>query len=256
MRLIRWNLYNPLVISLASTSTTVTAPESESLLPAPDHAAVPSAVAHESKWAVLLVSAFLVSVPVFFQAPLVRSLPLVSLALTLLLAACTRSLRKDPSTTVWGDLLWGFTWTWLAGTIYWGWFRWEPLLHIPIEAIGLPFALVGLRRGRNQIGHWFYLGSLLGTALTDLYFYLVNLIPYWRQLMQASFEQYASIFHQALAQMQTPWGIASAVVVLGVLLGTGCFPLRSRHLHQWAFGGAVLSTLLVDGLFLLVAMAG
>lgn len=207
------------------------------------------------KWGIFGVSAFLVSVPVFFQAPLVRFLPWLSLLLTGVLVIMARALRQQIDTRTLGDLTYGFAWTWLAGSIYWGWFRWEPLWHLPIEAIALPFALVGLRRMVHPVGHWFYLGSLLGTALTDLYFYLVQLLPHWRQLMRVPPTESAPIFQAALAQMQTPWGITSAVLVLAVLIGLGVWPLRSRQLHHWAFSGAILSTVMVDGLFLWVAMA-
>jgi len=206
------------------------------------------------KWAVFGVSAFLVSVPVFFQAPLVRLLPWLSLVLTGVIVLMARSLTRRADTWVLGDLTYGFAWTWLAGTIYWGWFRWEPLLHLPIEAIALPFAIIGLRRTQLPVGHGFYLGSLVGTALTDLYFYLVNLIPHWRHLMQVSPDQMSTVFQSALTQMQTPWGVANAVLVLALLLIAGLLPLRSQHLHYWAFSGAVLSTVMVDGLFLWVAL--
>lgn len=198
-------------------------------------------------------SFFLVSVPVFFQAPLVRSFPLVSLALTGGWFAIAKILSEKEDSAHWGDLLMGFTWTWLAGTIYWGWFRSEPYLHLPIESIGLPFALWGLRQQRGKIGHWFYIGSLLGTAITDVYFYLVRLIPYWRQIMAVAPEQAPSVLHQALVPMQTSWGYGCAAALVGILLLLGCFPLRSPQLHWRAFGGAVLSTLLVDGLFWIAA---
>lgn len=202
-----------------------------------------------------LVSAFLVSVPVFFQAPLVRSLPLVSLLLTGVLALFVRSLWREADTRGLGDLMAGFTLTWLAGSIYWGWFRWQPLLHLPIEALALPLALWGIWRCKTPIAHWFYLGSLLGTALTDVYFYLVRLIPHWRQLMFATPEQAPDILNAALENMQTPWGIGCAVTIVGLLIVLGSLPLRSRHLHHWAFSGAVFSTVLVDGLFLVAAIA-
>lgn len=126
---------------------------------------------------ICLASGFLVSVPVFFQAPLVRTAPWLSLALTLLWVAIACGLRQRENTEIWGDLLWGFSWSWLAGAIYWGWLRYEPFLHLPVEAIGLPFALWGLWQKRGLVGHLFYLGSLLGTAITDIYFYLTDLIP-------------------------------------------------------------------------------
>lgn len=206
-----------------------------------------------SKWTFFAVAAFLVSVPVFLEAPLVRSLPLLSLLLTIGWFGLSLRLRSRESTYAWGDLLLGFTWTWFAGSIYWGWLRWEPLWHLPIEAIGLPFAVIGLVRGQHRIGHWFYLGSLLGTVVTDIYFYLVDLIPYWRQLMSADLSLVASIFQRAIIQIQTPWGIGCAAILATLLLVVGSLPLRSQHLHCWAFSGAVLSTIVVDGLFWITA---
>ncbi|MBD2090401.1 DUF3120 domain-containing protein [Microcoleus sp. FACHB-1515] len=202
----------------------------------------------------LAAAVFLISVPVFIEAPLVRYLPTVSLLMTLAWLGFSWLLWRKPSTHVWGDLLFGFSWTWLAGSIYWGWLRWEPMLHLPVEAIGLPAAAYYLARGQGKVGHWFYLGSLFGTAVTDVYFYLVNLIPHWRQLMQVQPEQAAPILAAALSQIQTPWGAFWAVMLVGMLLGVGILPLRHRQLHWWAFGGSVLSTLLVDGLFWIAAM--
>jgi hypothetical protein len=198
---------------------------------------------------------FLVCVPVFIQAPLVRYYPEVSLGLTAFWVGLAVFLLKQPRTRVWGDLLIGFSWSWLAGAIYWGWLRWEPLIHLPVEAIGLPFALWGLHRGRGRVGNLFYLGSLLGTAITDLYFYLTGVIPYWRQLMTVELDPalVSPIFQAALAQIQTPWGISWAIVLVNLLLAVGIYPLRKRVSYGWAFSGAVLSTILVDGLFWITA---
>jgi len=162
---------------------------------------------------------------------------------------------KRPKTQIWGDLLLGFSWSWLAGSIYWGWLRWEPLIHLPVEAIGLPFALWCLRQGWGKVGSWFYLGSLFGTAVTDGYFYLVDLIPSWRQLMQVEPELAIQILQDATTHVSTAWGISWAIVLLSILLGVGTLPWRSGQLHWWAFSGAVLSTILVDGLFWIAASA-
>jgi hypothetical protein len=205
-------------------------------------------------WLFFGASAFLVSVPVFFQAPLVRAFPWLSLGLTGVWLAVSLFLRKRPATHLAGDLLLGFSLTWLAGSLYWGWLRTEPLLHLPVEAIALPFTLITLSRGWGKVGNWFYLGSLLGTAVTDAYFYLMNLIPAWRQLMQVPPDQIATIFHQAVVQMQTPAGVGWAIALVALLLTVGGLALRSASLHAWVFAGAVLSTLLVDGLFWLVAL--
>ena len=228
-------------------------------------------------WWVFAAASFLVSVPVFLQAPLVRQLPLLSLAMTAVWFWLGRLLLKRPATQLWGDLLLGFSWSWLAGSIYWGWLRWEPLVHLPVEAIGLPFALWFLFKGnrqqatvetqnsffslstfdflllRGQVGNLFYLGSLFGTAVTDLYFYLTGLIPYWRQLMHVEPALATPILQNAIAQVRTGWGTGWAVVLVSVLLGVGLWSLGKRQLHWWAFGGAVLSTILVDSLFWVVA---
>jgi len=206
-------------------------------------------------WAMLIAAVFLVAVPVFVQAPLVRWLPELSLLMTGGWLGLSLILMARDRTQLWGDLLFGFTWSWLAGSIYWGWFRWEPLLHIPIEAIGLPVAIWCLLRQWGKVGNFFYLGSLFGTVVTDLYFYIVDLIPHWRQLMQVDPAFALPIFQNAIAQMRTPWGAAWAAVLAVTLLLVGLLPLRSQAPHWWAFGGAVLSTILVDGLFWLVASA-
>ena len=206
-------------------------------------------------WRVFLAASFLVSVPVFFQAPIVRLFPGVSLVLTLFWVVLGWSLYRRPQTRWWGDIIIGFSWSWLAGSIYWGWLRSEPLIHIPIESIGLPFALWCIWRGWGKIGNFFYLGSLLGTAITDLYFYLTDVIPYWRELMTVGVDPALAtpILKSALAQVQTFWGISWAVVLVNLLLAVSWWSLRKSELHWWAFAGAVLSTILVDSLFLIAA---
>jgi len=205
-------------------------------------------------WFLFVTAIFLVAVPVCIQTPLVRLLPWVSLAVTPLLAILGMWLRSRFASRWWGDLLMGFTWTWLAGSLYWGWLRWEPLLHLPVEAVGLPFAVWGIIHRRGRVGHYFYLGSLFGTAVTDIYFYLVNLIPYWRKLMQVEGDMVRPIFQSAIAQMQTPWGTSWAILLALLLLGIGVLPLISKRDYWWAFAGAVLSTILVDALFWLAAI--
>nr|WP_242058503.1 DUF3120 domain-containing protein [Microcoleus sp. FACHB-SPT15] len=210
-------------------------------------------IGNRQAWLMFAAASFLVSVPVFVQAPLVRQLPLLSLVMTLLWVGLGLRLLKRTETKIWGDLLLGFSWSWLAGSIYWGWLRWEPLIHLPVEAIGLPFAVWGLWRGWGMVGNLFYLGSLFGTALTDVYFYLTDLIPHWRQVMQVDPALATPIFQSAIAQVQTPWGISWAVVLIGTLLVVGLWSLGKGQLQWWAFSGAVLSTILVDSLFWVAA---
>lgn len=237
-----------------------------------------------SRWQIFTAAAFLVSVPVFIQAPLVRLFPLLSLVLTTVWVAGGWWLYQRPQSKFWGDLLLGFSWSWLAGTIYWGWLRTEPYWHLPVEAIGLPFGLWCLwfsqkNRQKNYqqdveiteddqlapnnkhnyqteflaIGTWFYFGSLWGTVLTDGYFYVNSLIPYWRAVMAQEPSLAAPILHQAIEQINNPLGWISALILISLLLVTGLQALRQDNLPSWAFSGAILSTILVDGLFWLVA---
>ena len=212
-----------------------------------------SSTTRPSPWLVFLAGGFLVSVPVFFEAPLVRYLPGLSLGLSGLWAALSLALYRQQKTALWGDLLVGFTWTWLCGAIFWGWMRWDPTWHIPIEAAAMPVALWGIQRSWAKIGNCFYLGSLFGTAITDLYFYVVDLMPSWKALMRDP-SQAPEIFHAALAKMYMPWGMGWAAILASTLLFVGLWGLKQRSLPWIAFSGAVLFTLLVDGLFWLAAV--
>ncbi|MFQ3614981.1 MAG: DUF3120 domain-containing protein, partial [Cyanobacteriota bacterium] len=197
------------------------------------------------------MAALLVSLPVFLQAPLVRYAPWVSLVLSLGWLALSLHLYSQTRTRIWGDLLYGFTLTWLAGSLYWGWLRFEPLWHMPVEALGIPIVGWGARQRFARIGTWFYLGSLWGTAVTDLYIHSVGLLPEWRQAMQFDrLDQAVIPFMAALDKMATPLGVTWGIGLGLLLLGVGLWMIQgSRRLHHWAFAGAVLNTLLVDGLF-------
>jgi hypothetical protein len=204
-------------------------------------------------WQIFAAAVFLVSVPVFFEAPLVRYLPEVSLVSTLLWFGAGLYLKRNPKLAIWGELLVGFSWTWMAGSLYWGWLRMDPMLHLPVEAIALPVALVGLQRNWCRIGQTFYLGSLFGTIVTDLYFHLVGLIPAWKQIMLNPAES-GLVLRSALTLVYTPWGLAWAVILTMVLLFVASVGMVGRKVEWLAFSGAVLSTLLVDGLFWLAAV--
>jgi hypothetical protein len=104
-----------------------------------------------------------------------------------------------------------------------------------------------------MVGNCFYLGSLLGTAVTDGYFYITGLIPYWRSLMIVESEMALEVFQGALTQVRTSWGITWIIFLVGILLFFGLVPLQSKKLYWWSFGAAVLSTIVVDSLFLLAA---
>ncbi|MTJ10038.1 MULTISPECIES: DUF3120 domain-containing protein [unclassified Anabaena] len=212
-----------------------------------------SVISFRTSWLVFVAAVFLVTVPVFIEAPLVRSLPTLSVVMTGFWIALSITLMSRPQTYLWGDILFGFSWTWLTGAIYWGWLRWEPIWHLPVEALGLPIALWCLAKNWGKVGNWFYLGSLFGTVLTDIYFYLVDLMPYWRQIMRTDPEGASQILQNALIQVQTPWGEGWAIILALMLTTVGIASLLNKQYHWYAFGGAVLSTILVDSLFLLAA---
>jgi len=144
------------------------------------------------------IAVFLVCVPVFIEAPLAQYFPVWGLLATVPWLVASSLLLRRKATALWGDLLLGFTGSWLAGSLYWGWFRSEPLLHLPIEAIALPLPIYLICRQRWLAGSWFAIGSFLGTAVTDLYFYLTGLIPYWRNLMRSPADMAGPILHDTL----------------------------------------------------------
>ncbi len=198
----------------------------------------------------------LVVFPVFVEAPLVRTLPWLGLTLMGGWLMAGLALMSRQATRLWGDLCIGFAWTWGAGALYWGWFRWEPLVHIPLEALPLPIVVYLLSRGWGRVGCYFYLGSLLGTAVTDLYINTQNLLPFWRQVMVVPPDQAPLLLGQAIAHLQTPTAAAQAAFLALGLFTLGMIPFRSSQPCWWAFSGAVLSTLLVDSLFAVAAWLG
>ena len=212
-------------------------------------------------WSLFTAAMFLVSLPVLIQAPLVRTWPWLSLVATGGWLLGSYVLLKQEKTQIWGDLLFGFALAWFSGSIYWGWFRAEPLLHVPMEAIGLPIAIWALLNSRLKIGSLFFLGSLIGSSVTDIYFFLVDLMPTWRVLIQTDQTEAMALLPQALEHTQTPWGrIWAMVLVVGLcvmsirpLLNAETWTGQKDQLGWWAFSGSVLGTLLVDSLFLLVA---
>ncbi|PZV14754.1 MAG: DUF3120 domain-containing protein [Pseudanabaena sp.] len=209
-------------------------------------------------WLVWLAALFLVSVPVFFEAPLVRYAPWLSLICTVGWLAIAKQLRIESKTQMWGSLIWGFSLTWLCGCLYWGWLRWEPAYHVLMEALALPWAIWATRQDSHRVGGLFYIGSLFGTAITDLYFYIAHLFPSWKALMQveSNISLAQPILKNALTLVETPWGMTWACILAALLLIIGNKAMRSPNLAYWAFGGAVLGTIFVDLLFFSVAVLG
>ncbi len=201
-----------------------------------------------------LTAVLLVVMPVFFQAPLVRQAPLAAALLTLpLLSAAVLVERHGRG--LWqqfGPLLVGFSGSWLAGCLFWGWFREHPLLHLPIEAFALPLALAGLG-GRWRLAGAFYLASLLGTAATDTAIALTGLMPLWPQVLSAPLSEASLLLRQAGETVLEPANI-TLVTAMAILLIGVCAQLWKRGGPARVSSATLAATLAVDGLFLAAAL--
>ncbi len=201
-----------------------------------------------------LAAALLVTVPVFLQAPWVRSAPMAATLFTVPLMAFALLLERrgqGPWQQL-GVLLVGFSGSWLGGCLFWGWFRLHPVMHLPIEAFALPLAVAGLG-GRWRLAGAFYLGSLLGTASTDGVMAAAGLMDFWPRVLNAPLSEAPLLLQDAALQVLQPCPLALVGLAAGLLL------LLGRRL--WSLGGpwrvaaaAVGTTLAVDALFLGAAL--
>ena len=202
-----------------------------------------------------LVAALLVAVPVFVQAPLVRVAPLPAALATAVLVAAGLLLERfgRGNGQALGPLLVGFSGSWLAGCLFWGWFRLHPVCHLPIEAFALPLAVAGLN-GRWRLAGAFYLASLAGTAATDAAIAATGLMDLWPQVLAAPLQEAPLLLHQAGEVVLEPTHL---LLISAIALGL----LQACRL-LWSQGGAcgrvaaatLATTLAVDGLFLASAL--
>ncbi|MGC6482758.1 MAG: DUF3120 domain-containing protein [Synechococcus sp.] len=205
--------------------------------------------------------AALVVLPVFLQAPWVRLNPFSACLFTavLLAAAIPLGWHDTAGRRQAGSLLLGFSGSWLAGSLFWGWLRAHPSWHLPVEAIALPLAITGLG-SRWRLGCAFYLSSLVGTAMTDLAMALTGVMRFWPGVVQAPLNEAGPRLHSAAASLHHPSAVVVIAGLASVILATARWMhVRSRnhgiHADSWAVAAAVLvTTVLVDGLFLLLAL--
>jgi len=206
-------------------------------------------------------AALLVALPVFLQAPWVRIHPfsaaLATLPLLLLGLALERLALQRPRSIGWSDagqLLVGFSGSWLGGCLFWGWFRLHPLWHLPIEAFALPLALGGLWTRRWRMAASFYLASLLGTACTDGVMALTGVMGHWIAVLEAAPADAALRLQQAAQGVLEPLPLA-AVSLAGTALAALCRRYWSHPDPAWRLAASALATTLaVDGLFLAAAL--
>ena len=196
----------------------------------------------------------MVVLPVFLQAPWVRLHPFSAVLFTGLLLAIGIVLNQtgSPNRAEIGQLLVGFSGSWLAGCLFWGWLRAHPILHLPVEAFALPLALGGLN-GRWRLASAFYLSSLIGTACTDLMMALTGVMKDWPAVVSAPFDQAPGLLHAAGLQLLYPAPLLALGLAAALILMVG----RRLSLagETWCMAGAVLvTTVWVDGLFLLTAL--
>ncbi len=204
----------------------------------------------------------LVVLPVFLQAPWVRFHPISSCVFTAVLLT-TGIVAVQVGTRSWkefGPLLVGFSGSWLAGTLFWGWLRTHPVLHLPVEAIALPLAVGGLN-SRWKLSCSFYLASLLGTAITDITMALTGVMSFWPEVVKATSNEAPHLLNEAAKQVLQPTSFLILVSAAGLVLWLAKqfwtqAARSSKHQEAWRIAAAVLSTtLLIDALFLVLSLS-
>lgn len=209
-----------------------------------------------STWASVLVV-----LPVFVQAPWVRVQPFTSCLFGLVLLSVgviTNSISTNQGRDF-GALLVGFSGSWLAGSLFWGWLATHPLLHLPVEAFALPLAVTGLQT-RWRLGCAFYLASLLGTGFTDLAMALTGVMSLWPAVVAASPADAALLLRDAATFVLQPSsllivGVMGAVIVLLVQQCNSRSTQPETSDKAWSLAASVLfTTLLIDGLFLALSL--
>ena len=206
-------------------------------------------------------ASMLVVLPVFVQAPGVREPPFTSCVFGFVLLA-VGVITHSMAPLKWKDLgalLVGFSGSWLAGSLFWGWLASHPLLHLPVEAFALPLAITGLQT-RWRLGCAFYLASLVGTAFTDLSMALTGVMTLWPAVVGASTAEATVLLQDAAAFVLRPSSLltvmAAGVIILQLV--QYCRHQSSLSLatdKAWSVAAAVLfTTLLIDGLFLSLSL--
>lgn len=207
------------------------------------------------------IASVLVVLPVFLQAPWVRLHPFSAVLFTAVLVGTGVVMNRSNNghQADLGALLVGFSGSWLAGCLFWGWLRAHPVVHLPIEAFALPLALAGLRT-RWKLAAGFYLASLIGTACTDLMMAVTGVMKHWPVVVSAPLGEASTLLHQAGLSLFNP---AAAVALIGAsagLIGVArrCHEQANQggaNAELWSMVGVVLSTTVwVDGLFLAAAL--
>ena len=206
-------------------------------------------------------AAFFVILPIFFQAPWVRFQPNSALLFTFFILSIAIFLTSEPSKKYFiiGSLLFGVSGSWLGGSLFWGWLSSYPILHIPVEAVALPLAIVGLGT-KWKIGSSFYISSLFGTAMTDVAIFFTGIMDQWMEVINADSE-IAPIILQKTSENLLAFRPVLIISLAGIFLWfisqkiayyASINPTNKRSLLVASY--VLQTTLVVDGIFILLAI--
>jgi len=208
-----------------------------------------------------LWSSFFVILPIFVQAPWVRLEPISALCFTFIILLGAFILYKKQSNKwfIVSSLLLGVSGSWLGGCLFWGWLSPFPILHIPVEAVVLPLALIGL--GTNwKIGSSFYISSLFGTAVTDISIFLIGIMDQWREVIVADSEN-APLILQKTSENLIQIRSLSIILFFALILWFISKEIFDSATINTTNGKALLvssyviqTTLIVDGIFIFLAI--
>ena len=208
-----------------------------------------------------LWSSFFVILPIFVQAPWVRLEPISALCFTFVILLGAFFLYKKESNKwfIISSLLFGVSGSWLGGCLFWGWLSPHPILHIPVEAVVLPLALIGLGT-KWKIGASFYLSSLFGTAVTDITIFLTGIMDQWKEVITADSET-APLILQKTSENLLQIKSLSIIVFVAILLWLFSKEIFNSAIITSKNGKALLvasyviqTTLIVDGIFIFLAI--
>ena len=208
-----------------------------------------------------LWSSFFVILPIFLQAPWVRLEPISALCFTfvILLGAFVLYKKRSHKWFIVSSLLFGVSGSWLGGCLFWGWLSPFPILHIPVESVVLPLAVIGI--GTNlKIGSSFYISSLFGTAVTDLTIFLTGIMDQWRQVIMADSEKAPLILQKASENLIQIKSLSIIIFVALILWFISKEILDSATINTTSgkallvSGYVIQTTLIVDGIFIVLAI--
>ena len=211
--------------------------------------------------ALRLWSSFFVILPIFVQAPWVRVEPISALCATfiILFASFLLSRKEADKWFIVGSLLLGVSGSWLGGCLFWGWLSAYPILHIPVEAVALPLAIVGLGT-KWRIGSSFYISSLFGTAITDLTIFLTGIMDQWKEVIIADSDN-APLILQKTSENLIQLKSLSIIILAALILWFISKEIFNSAIPNSINGKALLvssyviqTTLIVDGIFIVLAI--